>query len=99
MSADKLIEVCERLPGYYGYRPSMVGDDIRVDELLFRLDGKEKDCEYSISIVLDEKKCVETQIDARYTDGSIAKLLRDDEDFKDIWNHNEKLVQIIERFL
>lgn len=99
MSAEKLIEVCEKLPGYYGYRPSMVGDNIQVDELLFRLKTEKHECEYTISIVLDGNKCLDSTIDARYTDGSIAKVTKGDTDFKDVWSHNNKLVMVIERYL
>lgn len=97
--ADKLIDACEKLPGFYGYRPSMKEHEIIIDELQFRLTDKDHECEYFLRIYLNDHTCVDADIDAHYSDGSIARVHDHEETFSDIINHKNKLIASLNRFL
>ena len=97
--ADKLIDVCEKLPGFYGYRPSMQEHEIVIDELQFRLADKENECEYYLRIYLAAHRCVRADIDAHYNDGSIARIEDKEAGFEDIIAHKNKLMTSLNQFL
>jgi hypothetical protein len=97
MHVEKMIQMCEKLPGYYGYRPSMIGESIEIDELMFRLNDSDENCEYSLSIFMDNNRISNTKIDVRYSDGSIASVMDNELKFKDIVGHKNKLVKFLQK--
>lgn len=90
---DELIEVCEKLPGFYGYRPSFVKNEVIIEEIIFSIKSEEENCEYIINIYLKENKCVSSKIDARYDDLSLAQIFDEEEEFKEIVTYKNQLIK------
>lgn len=92
VTSERLIDVCEKLPGYYGYRPSMENQMIWIDELMFHLEDKTNDYTYMLHIFLEKNKTTHAYVDVRYDDGSISRVREDDPEFEDIIHHKNKLM-------
>lgn len=97
--ADRLIHACEQLPGFYGYRPSAKGHEIQIDEIQFRLPDAENECEYYLRIYLKAHACVGADIDAHYSDRSIAHIAEDEAGFEDIVAHKNKLMAALNQYI
>lgn len=97
--ADRLIHACEQLPGFFGYRPSMKDNEIVIDELQFRLPDEENECEYYLRLYLNENQCTHAEIDAHYSDNSIARIEDNESGFEDIIGHKNKLMHALNQYL
>lgn len=95
LTAERLVDIAERLPGYYGYRPVAIGEDVRIKELFFRIDDEEY--HYNMSFYFDGSRCIDSTIDVRYSDGSIARLNENSKVFNDIIKHRDKLVHLFNK--
>jgi hypothetical protein len=96
-SIEKIIETAEKLPGFYGYRPVFIGTDLSISEMVFRLEDNEKEVDYTVILFYEEGEFTDSLIDVRYNDGSIAAIEEDDEDFKDIIGHKNKIMWALNR--
>lgn len=95
--AEKLIDVCEQLPGYYGYRPSMQEDTLYIQEVYFQLPDETNDCSYSLCVYLSDNQATHATIDVRYSDGSMAYADESHPVFADILAHKNKLLDIFKQ--
>jgi len=94
---EKIIKIAEKLPGYYGYRPGMEGLEVILKEVFFRLSDPDAEIDYAIILFFEEGAFVEGIVDARFSDGSIIEIQEDDEDFREIIMHKNKIMQALNR--
>lgn len=99
VSSEKLIELSEKLPGYFGYRPTMSNGEIHIEEVMFRLSERKEGekVEYLLSLFFTDNRCVDGVLDARYSDGSVATIKDSDTDFSDIIGHKNKVVSALNK--
>jgi len=95
VNIDKVIETAEKLPGYYGYRPVFVGTEFTIKEVVFRLEDDEKNVEYLVILFCEEGTFLDSLIDVRYDDGSIATIDENDGEFKEIIGHKNKIMRAL----
>jgi len=95
MNIEKVIETAEKLPGYFGYRPVFEGTELVIKELVFRLKDPKSEEEYTMVLFCEEGKFVDSLIDVRYDDGSIATVEETEEDFFEIIGHKNKIVRAL----
>lgn len=92
---EKIIQIAEKLPGYYGYRPTIEGQEIILKELFFRLHDHDAEMDYTLVLFYENGMFEEGIVDAKFSDGSVVEVQEDDEDFREIILHKNKIMKAL----
>lgn len=93
---EKMLDISQKLPGYYGYKPYFDDQgEVKVSEIIFQLEDKEKNCDYNLKIEVENEKCKRGLIEIRYDDYSIAQVEENDLEFLEILSHKNKVIRVL----